>query len=169
MSKSRPRRGSGGGAAPRERATWSGSRHVRSVINNRLRIVVRPGGCVGRFRLSWSRHACLGLAQVLSEAKKVEFSSQHTLSSLRQLVVLEKHMGKNHVGTRGMVRQEVLFKIFFWNTTVLRPISLCILLPRWEQDEILLGSWGGAATLLRSNVSSKQHKQNPARSSTVQV
>lgn len=91
---------------------------------------------MGRFRLSWTRHACLGLAQVLSEAKKVEFSSQHTLSSLRQLVVLEKHMAKNHVGTREMVRQELLFKIFFWNTTVLRPISLCIL-PRREHDEIL--------------------------------
>ncbi|MPC58946.1 hypothetical protein E2C01_052958 [Portunus trituberculatus] len=42
------------------RATWSGSRHVRSVINNSLRIVVRPGGCVGRFRLYRTRHACPG-------------------------------------------------------------------------------------------------------------
>lgn len=53
-----------------------------------------------------------GLSSSVVRGQKVEFSSQHTLSSLRQLVVLEKHMGKNHVGTREMVREELLFKLF---------------------------------------------------------
>lgn len=98
------------------------------------------------------------LAKVVSEAQKSSFPRNTHCPRCANWSCLKNTWEKNHVGTLEMVRQELLFTIFFWNTTVLRPISLCILLPRWEQDEIVLGSRGRAATLLTANVSQPQHK-----------
>ena len=79
-SKPRPLRGLRRRHGTQVRATWSGSRHVRSVINNSLRIVVRPGGCVG-FRLSQTRHACPGSLKCCPGPKSWVFLAAHIVLS----------------------------------------------------------------------------------------